>query len=127
MPARIYDLHGVRILECAADGPILRNSGDAVAVIGEALAQGALLIVIPAARLDPGFFQLRTGIAGEIAQKFVNYRRRLAIVGDYAELVARSATLRDLIYESNRGDALWFVGGIDEVEKRLALAAGGPD
>jgi hypothetical protein len=30
--------------------------------------------------LSPDFFNLRTGFAGELLQKFVNYRARLAIV-----------------------------------------------
>jgi len=97
-----------------------------VAVIGEALAAGAGLVVIPAGRLDPGFFQLRSGMAGEILQKFVTYRVRLAIVGDLSELVSRSATLRDFIYETNRGDAIWLLDDLGEVAKRLAQRGAGP-
>jgi hypothetical protein len=123
MSAKTYDLHGVRVFECAAEGTPLRSSGDAVAVIGDAMAQGARLTIIPVARLDPGFFQLRTGLAGEMAQKFVNYRQRLAIVGDTAALASRSATLRDFIYETNRGGALWFLATLDEVAERLARDA----
>lgn len=119
MSARTYDLHGVRVFECADEGPRLRNSDDAVAVNGDAMAQGAALTIIPVARLDPGFFQLRTGLAGEVAQKFVNYRQRLAIVGNIAALASRSATLRDFIYETNRGGALWFLATRDEVAERL--------
>jgi predicted dehydrogenase len=126
MSAKSYDLHGARVLECAAEGPALCNSQDAVAVIGEALANGATLVVIPTGRLDPGFFQLRTGIAGEMLQKFVNYRLRLAIIGDLSELASRSTALRDFLYETNRGESVWFLAGIGELERRLALPAGGP-
>jgi hypothetical protein len=81
--------------------------------------------VIPAARLDPGSFKLRTGIAGDMVQKFVTYRVRLAIIGDFSELAFKSETLRDFIDEANRGDAIWFLAGLDELEKRLALAVRG--
>jgi hypothetical protein len=36
-----YELHGVRILQCAADGPQLRDERDAVDVIGQAAERGA--------------------------------------------------------------------------------------
>jgi hypothetical protein len=123
MSARTYDVHGVRVLECAAEGPVLRKPDDAVSLIGEAMAQGAALAIVPAARLDPGFFQLRTGLAGEMVQKFVNYRLRLAIVGDISELVSRSATLRGFVSEANRGGTVWFLAGIDAVAERLARDA----
>jgi hypothetical protein len=122
MNSKTYELHGLRVLECTADGPVLRTVGDALAVLAEAMQHDAGFIVLPSARLDPGFFQLRTGLAGEIVQKFVNYRRRLAILGDFSELTAESKSLRDFIYESNRGNALWFLSDIAEVERRLASA-----
>jgi hypothetical protein len=120
MFAKSYDLHGVRVLECAPEGPALRNDQDAIAVIGEAMAQSATLIAIPAGRLNPDFFQLRTRLAGEMLQKFVNYRRRVAIIGDFSQLAASSAALRDFITESNRGQEIWFLASIGELESRLA-------
>jgi hypothetical protein len=120
MFSKSYDLHGLRVVECAVEGPVLRNDQDAIVVIGEALAQAARLIVIPTVRLHPDFFQLRTQLAGEMLQKFVNYRLRLAIIGDLSALTSRSAALRAFINESNRGDAIWFLANIGEMEKRLA-------
>jgi hypothetical protein len=120
MSAKSYDLHGVRVYECAAEGPALRNDQDALAVIGEAMAQAARLIVIPTARLHPDFFELRTRLAGEMLQKFVNYRMRLAIIGDLSEAASKSAALRSFIHESNRGRDLWFMTNMSELEKRLA-------
>ena len=62
-----------------ADGPLLRTGADALELI---YADDADILVVPAERLDPAFFDLSSGVAGEFAQKFVNYRKRLAIVGD---------------------------------------------
>jgi len=70
-------------------------------------------------RLDPAFFQLRTGLAGEILQKFVNYRVRLAILGDFTQPAADSTALRDLIRESNSGRTTWFLPDVAELEARL--------
>lgn len=104
---------------CEPKGPKLRHDRDAVDLIGEALRQGAELVLIPTSRLDPDFFELRTGVAGAIVQKFVIYRRRLVIVGDISELVAESVSLRDFVREANRGKDIWFVADQDELEQRL--------
>lgn len=98
----------------------LGNAQDAVTLIGEARSQGATLVAIPVARLAPDFFRLRTGMAGDMLQKFVMYGVRVAMVGDIAQQVEASTALRDFVIESNRGDAIWFVATVGELEKRLA-------
>lgn len=125
MSAKTYDLHGVRVFECPADGPVLCDDRDAITVIGDAMSQQARLIVIPAPRLSPDFFQLRTGVAGAMLQKFVNYRLRLAIVGDFSALASNSSALHAFIQESNRGDAIWFLANVGELENRLARRGSG--
>ena len=121
----IHDFHGVRVLECAADGPPLNTDRDAGDLIGEAWAQQAALIAVPVARLGEGFLDLRTRIAGEIIQKFVTYRLRLAIIGDISPWTAGSKALRDFVFESNRGNHVWFVADLEELEARLKKAGGG--
>src|SRR5271156_4613655 len=81
LSTKFYELHGVRVLECIADGTKLQTYNDAVDLIGKTFENQATLIVIPVECLDDEFFQLKTRIAGELIQKFVQYRRRLAIVG----------------------------------------------
>ena len=88
-------------------------------LIGQAMSDGAELVVIPALRLTDEFFSLRTGVAGTIVQKFVNYRMRLAIVGDISAHVAGSTALRDFVAETNRGRQLWFTPTFADLEKRL--------
>ncbi|WP_186420779.1 DUF4180 domain-containing protein [Bosea sp. CS1GBMeth4] len=116
----IRELHGTTVLICAQDGPPLASERDANDVLGAAWAEGAEMAAIPVGRLDPAFFQLATRLAGEIAQKFVNYRIRLAIVGDISAQCARSKALRDFVHESNQGQALWFVDDLAALEARLA-------
>lgn len=119
MPLRCYELHSVRVLECPPDGAPLRNDRDAVDLISKAWEHHAVLIVIPTERLGDDFFRLRTRIAGEIIQKFLIYGLRVAIVGDITQYVDESSALRDFVYESNRGDHVWFLPNIEELEKRL--------
>jgi hypothetical protein len=119
---RSYELHGVRVLECAAEGTRLRTDRDAVDLIGAAFEHRAALIVLPVTRLDDDFFRLRTRIAGEIIQKFVNYRLRLAIVGDISRHLDESSALRAFVNESNRGKDVWFLASLEELDRRLGRA-----
>ena len=119
-PGLYYDLHGVRILERPAEGSPIRNSQDAIDLIGEAHSRQAALVVIPAGRLGDDFFRLKTGLAGEIIQKFVTYGVRLAILGDLSHYLNESSALRDFVYESNEGSHCWFLTSREELQRRLA-------
>jgi hypothetical protein len=86
--------------------------------MSEASARDARFIVIPAERLSDDFFRLKTLIAGEVIQRFVMYKFRVAIVGDISRYLAESKSLRDFVYESNRGNQCWFVS-VEELGRRL--------
>jgi hypothetical protein len=70
-------------------------------------------------QLGDDFFELRTGRAGAVTQKFVDYQMGLAVVGDISVRTAASASLADWVRESNRGKNLWFVDDLDELGRRL--------
>lgn len=103
---RITEAGGIRVLHVDDDGPPISTAND---VIGDAWSEEATLIAIPVARLDPAFFDLRSLVAGEFLQKIVNYRLRVAILGDISAFVAESGALRDFVWESNRGTQVWFL------------------
>ncbi|MCD2442711.1 DUF4180 domain-containing protein [Agromyces sp. SYSU K20354] len=117
---RIDESTGIRVLHIAAEGAPISTPDDAADLVGDAWANQAELVAVPVERLDPAFFDLRTGIAGEITQKLVNYRLRLAVVGDIAQHVDASAALRDYVWESNRGAQVWFVADDAALEAKLA-------
>jgi hypothetical protein len=119
MAVSSFERNGVRVLDCDANGAKLRSDRDAVDIVGEALSQRCNLVVLPIERLDESFFSLKTRIAGEIIQKFVNYELRLAIVGDIARHVEASTALRDFVLETNRGRQVWFVADRAELDRRL--------
>lgn len=119
----MLSLHGVQILEYPPDGKKLRSERDAVDLIGAAINHKTSLILIPVERLDDDFFQLRTRIAGEMIQKFVTYRMRLAVIGDISRHMDESSALRSFVYESNRGGQVWFVSNTEELDQRLERAA----
>ncbi len=78
---------------------------------------GARRIILKEEHLNPAFFDLKTRLAGEILQKFVNYSVKLAIVGDFSKYSSKS--LRDFIYESNKSGPIFFVSTMDEARTKL--------
>ncbi|MBM7868771.1 hypothetical protein JOC70_000240 [Clostridium pascui] len=66
------------------------------------------------------FFDLKTRLAGEILQKFINYYMKVAIVGDFSMYSSKS--LRDFIYESNKGKHIFFLPSEKEAIKKLSNA-----
>ena len=79
--------------------------------------KGCSRLIVHSADLSPDFFDLRTGLAGEILQKLSNYRMQLVIVGDFSNIGSKS--LRDFIRESNRGKSVNFLSSADEALSAL--------
>src|ERR1051326_1262431 len=119
MPETVTTMQGVQVLVCAPDGAKIASEQDAVDLIGESLQEGATVVVAPVERLTADFFQLKTRLAGHVLQKFVNYRRRIVILGNIAEYVAQSNAFHDFVYESNKGTQIWFLNNLEELDKRL--------
>ena len=68
--------------------------------------------------LGENFFNLKTGFAGEILQKFSNYHFKLAIVGDFSQYASKS--LKDFIYECNKGNSIYFKNDLNSALLSLA-------
>lgn len=64
------------------------------------------------------FFDLSSKLAGKVLQKFINYRKKLAILGDFS--VYESRSLRDFIYECNSGNDIFFLNSEEEAIKKLS-------
>ncbi|WP_199487579.1 DUF4180 domain-containing protein [Actinomadura spongiicola] len=118
MADEMRELGGTQVLVCDPDGPPVATVDDALDLIG-AVFLGAEVVAVPASRFDERFFQLGTRFAGEVMQKFVNYRLRLAIVGDITRHVETSSALRALVQESNGAGHVWFVPDLEALTARL--------
>lgn len=114
----LHPLGPVRIAELTPGSTKIITPQDALDFLAEASEMGASCHILHAADLDDSFFQLSSGLAGEILQKYSNYQLRLAIVGDWEQIESRS--LRDFIRESNRGGQVCFVPHVQEALHRLS-------
>lgn len=82
---------------------------------------GTNLLAVDKEAVLEDFFILSSGIAGEVLQKFINYHAKIAIYGDFSRYTSKP--LKDFIYESNKGNDIFFVSTQDEAVDRLICAS----
>ncbi|MES2487320.1 MAG: DUF4180 domain-containing protein [Bacteroidota bacterium] len=100
------------IAEVVSDKIVINTIDDGKDLVGNLYFQGFDGAIIHQDAITPGFFDLKTGIAGEILQKFSNYKIRLAIVGSFEHYQSKS--LSAFIFECNNGRQVNFVASRDQ-------------
>ncbi|GAB3703989.1 DUF4180 domain-containing protein [Spirosoma flavus] len=115
MQIELATIQGTTIAEVKSDDVLIQSTDDALDILANCAYQGADKIILHQRNLAPDFFDLKTRLAGDILQKFSTYRVRLAIVGDFSSYTSKS--LRDFIFESNKGTQVNFVPTVEEAKR----------
>jgi hypothetical protein len=111
-------INGIAIATIQSDEILIADAQSALDLIATVVYQTPCRHIILAKHtVTESLFDLRTGLAGEVLQKFVNFRVRVAIVGDYSGYTSKA--LQDFIRESNRGAHIFFVGTQSEALKKF--------
>ena len=118
MKIETHTINDTKIAEVISADMVINNIEDGVDLLGSIYYQDFDKIIIHEKNITPDFFDLKNGIAGEILQKFSNYRVRLAIVGDFSKYNRKS--VHDFIFESNKGKQISFVTSQSEAIKVLS-------
>ena len=106
-----------KVAEIQAEGLVLTSVEDGLSLLGDLYYQGFDKIILHEENIVSEFFDLKTKLAGEVLQKFVQYRMPLAVVGDFSKYTSKS--LRDFIYECNQGRQVNFVQELSSALKDL--------
>ena len=114
-----HQTDGLIFLEIRSEEQFINNVQDVLDLFGELYGQYYDGIILYERNITPDFFDLQTKLAGEILQKFSNYRIRLVIVGDWSKYTSRS--LEAFICESNRGKTVNFSSSPTEALKLLSI------
>ncbi|MCL2573819.1 MAG: DUF4180 domain-containing protein [Defluviitaleaceae bacterium] len=115
---RVVEMPDGRVVICDGKEVVITDGQSALDFIASvAYEYECNKIVVNKEAICEDFFDLSTGIAGDVAQKFVNYHIRFAIMGDFSEHDSKS--LKDYIFECNKRGPLYFVGGEEEALKKL--------
>lgn len=101
-----------------SDTPLITDGQSALDLIATMYYEhGCAAAVMNKEAVAEDFFRLSTGLAGEVAQKIVNYHFRLALTGDFS--MYQSQPLQDFIRESNKGRHLYFCRDEQEALRKL--------
>lgn len=101
--------------EITSDELLITSAEAGLDLLGNIYYQGFDGIILYERNITPAFFDLKTGMAGEVLQKFSNYRMQLAIIGEFDKF--QSKALNDFILESNKARQVLFVASLAEAKK----------
>lgn len=90
----------------SGDGILIGSVEDALDLMATVRYDGCDKMLLRKENIADDFFELKTKLAGEILQKYTNYRMNVAIVGEFAGYNSKS--LNDFIYECNKGGRFLF-------------------
>ena len=113
MNIKSHQTENAHIAEVISDEIVVASAEDGLQLLGDLYYSGFDAIILHLKNITPEFFDLKTGMAGEILQKFSNYRMRLFVVGDFSEYTSKS--LADFIRESNKGTLVNFKNSLEAV------------
>ena len=117
MEIKPHKIGDIEIAEIISEDIVIGNVEEALELLGNLYYQGFDNIIVHEKNITTAFFDLKNKMAGEILQKFSNYRVRLLIVGDASKFTSES--LKAFIYESNRGRHVNLVSSIDEAISKI--------
>lgn len=113
-----FTQNGKTVAIITGDGKIIADAQSALDLIMTAKYEaGTDLLAVDKKAIVEDFFIFSRGLAGGVPQKFISYQAKIAIFGDFSRHTGRP--LKDFIYESNQGGAIFFVATKEEAAERL--------
>lgn len=117
MNYKVIEKDDKRYIEFASSEVQIRSEKDAIDIISACFENDVCLIMLHSEALDDDFFKLRTGVAGAILQKFVNYRFKVALVVSDDEKI--KGKFKELLAETNKGNDYRVFNSKTDAEKWL--------
>lgn len=102
MNYNLIDKGDKRYIECISNEILISKETDAMDLIAACFENNTNLLIIHYEALSEDFFNLRTGLAGAILQKLVNYNIKVAIIIVNEENL--NDRFREMIIEANKRD-----------------------
>lgn len=117
MNYQVIEKDNKRYIKCASAETLLRTEKDALDFIAASFENNTPLMLIHEEALSEDFFNLRTGLAGTVLQKFMNYHIKVAaIISNEEKLNHR---FREMVLEANKGNDFRVYKSIAEAENWL--------
>ncbi len=117
MNYQLIQKNSIAYLECLPGAVCLGSEREALDLVAACMENGTNRLLLHASNLADDFYHLRTGLAGQILQKFSQYRIQSAAVLT-PELV-NQGRFREMVLEANRGQQFRVFYQRDEAEAWL--------
>ena len=111
METRVVEQNGQRVAIVTSAEPVLAGVHDALDLMATVEYEtGCVRIAIEKSAVAEDFFVLSTRLAGDILQKFVNYRKKIAVFGDFSRYTSKPLRDFHLREQRRKRRVLRFVG-----------------
>lgn len=117
MEIHSHNTENLMIAEVISDGIVIDTIESGSDLVGNLYYSGFDHVILHKNNIHDAFFDLKSGIAGEILQKFSNHRMKVFILGDFSEIASKS--LQNFIYESNNGKQVNFLPSLKDAIDRI--------
>lgn len=104
-----------KYIEFSSSEMLLSTEREALDIIAACMENSTNLLIIHDKALSEDFFNLRTGLAGTVLQKFVNYNIKSALIITCEEKI--TGRFREMIFEANKGNDFRAFKSIDKAEE----------
>ncbi|BAK81567.1 DUF4180 domain-containing protein [Candidatus Arthromitus sp. SFB-rat-Yit] len=120
MKIKVVKRNNIDVAVVSSDKVLIRDTQSALDFITTVQYEtGCNNIALNKEAISDDFFILSSCIAGEILQKFINYRVRFAIYGDFSKYTSNS--LKAFMHESNKGNNVYFQSTVSLAINKLSM------
>lgn len=114
MNCRIIEKSGIKYVEGPTNQILISNENDALDLVAYGGENNTNRLLLFAANLHEDFFNLKTGLAGAVLQKFINYGIKVAAVIPLE--LSNQGRFREMALEANRGQHFRIFAEAGEAE-----------
>lgn len=110
-----------RYLDCTPFKGLLSSEKDAIELVSACFSNDIGSLLLQESSVSPDFFNLRTGLAGAVLNKFQIYNIKIAlIIQDMGLLEGRFG---EMVMESNKGNEFRVYDSVQAAEEWMLAAA----
>ncbi|EPY2308010.1 DUF4180 domain-containing protein [Clostridium sporogenes] len=114
MNYRVVKKNNKKYIECISVEKQLSSERDVLDFIGICVENDIYKLVLHGDILSEAFFNLKTGLAGMVLQKFINYHIKVAVILENEEKF--NDRFKEMIMESNKGNHFRIFKNIADAE-----------
>lgn len=119
MNKKIIEQNGNKIVIIKGEQPVFETVQEAIDLLATIdYYDNCKKIAFYKEAIPEKLYDLKTGFAGEVLQKFVQYHNQVAIIGDFSKY--KSKAFLDFRYECNNGKQIFFVATEEEAIAKLS-------